>query len=257
MSEVHIVTPRGKTLAGTFINPVDAGDAAVLFSHSFLANRHSGEHFDRLARAYRKAGYATLGFDYSGHGSSDDEIITRESQVEDLRAASGWLADQGFTRQLVHGHSYGALVALAACPPAAVTMVLSSPILGPRTYVWDAIFSDVQLDELDAHGVTTIPDDLPGIRQNFTISKQSLADLSLVDTDKLLSGIRYPLLIIHDAEDVETQLVDVTTEAFPLLADGSRVEIVHDAHFARGERPEALAEPAVEWARQHMPLSRG
>ena len=107
-------TPRGITLSGTFVQPVDSRDAVVLFSHSFLADRHSGGHFDDLARAYRKAGYATLQFDYSGHGLSDDEVISRESQIEDLQAASGWLADQGFTNQLIHGHSFGSVTALAA-----------------------------------------------------------------------------------------------------------------------------------------------
>mgnify|MGYP001696738713 CR=1 FL=1 len=32
--------------------------------------------FDSLGRALRRAGYATLTFDYSGHGASGDEIIT-------------------------------------------------------------------------------------------------------------------------------------------------------------------------------------
>ena len=256
MSDVRIVTPRGATLCGSFVNPVDSADAAVLFSHSFLANRHSGEHFARLAAAYRGAGYATLEFDYSGHGSSDDAIITREAQVEDLRSASGWLADQGFSRQLIHGHSYGALVALAARPAAARAMVLSSPVLGPRTYQWEEIFSAVQLDELEQHGVTTVPDDLPGNRQHFTISKQTLIDLSMVDGNALVSGVSCPLLVIHDADDVDTELTLVTQDVFASMPDGSRVDIVHDARFALGESPEALAGPALAWAKQWVPVRR-
>lgn len=256
MSEVQISTPRGAVLRGTFVNPVDSGDAAVLFSHSFLANRHSGEHFDRLARTYRGASYATLEFDYSGHGDSDDEIISRTAQVEDLRAASGWLADQGFTRQIIHGHSYGALVALAARPTAAHTMVLTSPVLGARTYEWDAIFSPDQLDELAAHGVTTIPDDLPGTRQHFTISRQTLKDLSMVDGPALARDLPCPVLLIHDRDDVETDLVAVTQEIFHLLPNGSRLDVVHDAYFGLGEQPEALAGPALDWAQQWVPVVR-
>lgn len=140
MSEVLIETPRGLSLSGSFVNPVDSTDCAVLFSHSFLSDRHSGGHFDRLAGHYRTAGYATLAFDYSGHGLSDDDIITLDSHAEDLRAASGWLADQGFHRQLIHAHSYGATVAMNAAPPAATTMVLSGAVLGPVSYDWQAIF---------------------------------------------------------------------------------------------------------------------
>ena len=50
--------------------------------------------FDSLGRVLRRAGYATLAFDYSGHGGSGDEIITFDPLIEGFRAASGWLADQ-------------------------------------------------------------------------------------------------------------------------------------------------------------------
>jgi putative redox protein len=256
VSDVRIRTPRGLTLAGTFTNPVDAVDAAVLFSHSFLANRHSGDHFDRLARVYRAAGYATLEFDYSGHGESDDDIITSESQVEDLRAASGWLADQGFDRQLIHGHSFGAVTALLARPPAAATMVLSGAVTGPLNYDWEAIFSPVQLDELEAHGVTTIPDDSPGPRRNFTISKQTLVDLSMISTHDVLDGLGRPVLVIHDADDEQLGLVQMTEENFPRLPAGSHVEVVHGARFGAGENPKALSDLSLAWARTHLPIVR-
>ncbi len=253
---MRIRTPRGLSLAGTFTNPVDAVDAAVLFSHSFLANRHSGEHFDRLARVYRAAGYATLEFDYSGHGASDDDIITSEGQIEDLRAASGWLADQGFPRQLIHGHSFGSVTALLARPPAAETMILSGAVTGPVSYDWEAIFSPVQLDELEAHGVTTIPDDSPGPRRNFTISKQTLVDLSMVDTHRLLDGLEHPVLIIHDADDEQVGLVQMTQENFSRLPAGSQVEVVRGSRFGAGENPRALSDLSLAWSRAHLPIIR-
>ncbi len=250
------MTPRGLTLAGTFINPVDAIDEAVLFSHSLLANRHSGEHFDRLARVYRAAGYATLEFDYSGHGESDDDIITTEHQVEDLRAASGWLADQGFPNQLIHGHSFGSVSALIARPRAARTMILSGAMTGPLSYDWESIFSPVQLDDLEEHGVTTIPDDSPGPRQNFTISKQTLVDLSMVETSTVLDGLTIPILFIHDADDEQVGLVEMTKENFARTPQGCRVEVVHGSRFGAGENPRALSDLSMAWARTHLPIVR-
>ena len=229
------MTPRGVSLAGTFINPVDTGDAAVLFSHSFLADRHSAEHFDRLARLYRAAGYATLEFDYSGHG---------------------WLADQGFARQLIHAHSFGATVALAARPVNVLAYVLSSPSLGPMSVDWTQIFSDDQLRDLEEIGATTIADDSPSIRRQFTISKQTLIDLSLTDSDKLLAGLEQPTLVIHDSVDAEFGLLAATQDVFHLLPDGSRVEIVSDASFGMGEKVEALDAPSLEWATRWVPVVR-
>ena len=256
MSEVLIETPRGLSLSGSFVNPVDSTDCAVLVSHSFLSDRHSGGHFDRLAGHYRTAGYATLAFDYSGHGLSDDDIITLDSHAEDLRAASGWLADQGFHRQLIHAHSYGATVAMNAAPPAATTMVLSGAVLGPVSYDWQAIFSSEQLDELERHGVTTIPDDSPGPRQNFTISRQTLVDLSLVDTKATVDHLTMPVLIIHDADDEEIGLVEMTEEVMPELPLGSSVQVIHGSHFGAGEDAQTLADLSLEWSRTHVPIRR-
>ena len=240
-------TPRGITLSGTFVQPVDSRNAAVLFSHSFLADEHSGGHYDELARAYRKAGYATLQFDYSGHGRSDDEVITRESQIEDLQAASGWLADQGFTHQIIHGHSFGSVTALAAHLIHATALFLSAPVLGPLSYDWSAIFSNSQLDELEHTGQTRIPDDSDGPREFFTISKQTLADLSMVDSS-IIDPKGAPAFILHDTDDIDLGLVDLTRDAFHRLPDGSRVEMVHDTRFGAGEHPEILLEAALEWA---------
>lgn len=256
MAAVEILTPRGVTLSATFINPVDTGDAAVIFSHSILANRDSGGHFDRLAAAYRSAGYATLSFDYSGHGLSDDDIITVESQVEDLQAASAWLKEHGFPRQVLHAHSFGTKAALAAHLPAVGTHVLSGVQLGPLSYQWDAIFSPEQLDDLDRYGTTTIPDDSPGPRQFFTISKQTLADLSLHDSAQNLDSIQHPILVIHDADDEIMGLVELTQEAFPHMPVGSRVEVVSDAAFGAGEKPEVLVHHALEWVKLHLPVIR-
>ena len=257
MVETRILTPRGVTLAGTFVSPVDSVDAAVLFSHSFLADRHSAEHFDRLARQYRAAGYATLEFDYSGHGQSGDEIITLDAEVEDLRAASGWLADQGYSRQIVHAHSFGASVALTARPKAVLTYILSSPRIGPMSVDWRQIFSEDQLADLEQIGATTIPDDSASMRRQFTISKQTLADLSMGDAHKLLAGLDKPTLIIHDATDAEFGLLEMTQEAFPLLPNGSRVEVAQDAFFGESINVEALDAPSLEWVKRWVPVVRG
>ena len=179
--------------------------------------------FDALGRAMRRAGYATLAFDYSGHGESGDEIITFDPLIEDFRSASGWLADQGFTRQICVGHEFGATVALRARPSAVQTYVLVSPVLGPLSYDWNLVFSDVQLSDLERHGTTTVPNDSASVRRHFTINKATLADMSMVSGEKALRGIDVPVLSTHDAFDEETGLLDRTRDAFHLLPDGSVV----------------------------------
>ena len=267
-------------ISGTFTRPVDSRDAAVIFSHTFLSDRHASGMFDSLGRALRRAGYATLAFDFSGHGESGDEIITFDPLIEDFRAASGWLADQGFARQICVGHEFGATVALRANAPSVQTYVLVSPVLGPLSYDWDLVFSDVQLSDLERHGTTTVPDDSCSVRRHFTINKGTLADMSMVSGEKALRGVTAPILITHDSFDEETGLVDRTRDAFHLLPVGSLVEMteppagivgeytpvdgvpVSDEAVARALRASSaaslpeLSDVAVQWASRWVPAGR-
>lgn len=236
------------SISGTFTRPVDCRDAAVIFSHSFLSDRHASGMFDALGRALRRAGYATLAFDYSGHGKSGDEIITFDPLIEDFRSASGWLADQGFTRQICVGHEFGATIALRARPSAVQTYVLVSPVLGPLSYDWDLVFSDVQLLELERHGTTTVPNDSESVRRHFTINKNTLADMSMVSGEKTLHGLDTPVLITHDAFDEETGLLDRTRDAFHLLPDGSVVDMTTPHAGIVGEYTPADGVPVVDEA---------
>ncbi|MDO5049804.1 MAG: alpha/beta hydrolase [Actinomycetaceae bacterium] len=254
MTEVRISTPRGVSLAGTFVDPVDSTDAAVIFSHSFMADRHSGEHFDRLSAAYRGAGYATLEFDYSGCGDSDDDVLTVANHVEDLHSVSAWVKSQGFTRQLIHAHSFGTLAALRARPEAAQTMVLTGMITGPLSFDWPKIFSESQLDDLEKHGYARIPDDNQSKREYFVISKQTLVDLSMNEPDPLINNLKIPILAIHDHDDEQMGLVEMTEEIFGRLPQGSKLEVVRGVSFGRHEGVDLLRNLSVEWAKTHIPV---
>ncbi|MPV37428.1 alpha/beta hydrolase family protein [Georgenia subflava] len=253
MAEVAITTPRGVTLAGTF--EPGTGSTAVLFAHGFLSDRHSSLRFDILASAYRTAGHATLQIDFSGCGASDDDVVTVAGEVEDLRSASAWLTEQGFGVQAIHAHSFGTLAALRAQPTDVVTMVLTGPLTGPMSYPWEEIFSPAQLDDLEAVGHARIPDDNEAAAREYSvISRQTLADYSLIDQAELLGAARVPVLLVHGESDAnETELVTLSREGLPLLPDGSRLEIIDGAAHGMRDRIDVVAELALAWLAEHLP----
>ena len=111
MTDIRMNTARGVTLAGTLMLPKDAvpldlelleanleagrpaprrQEGVVVLAHDFLTDRHGLDHrLDRMAAAYREAGLATLAFDFSGQGESDDDVVTLSSETEDLQAMVG------------------------------------------------------------------------------------------------------------------------------------------------------------------------
>ncbi|WP_127125258.1 S9 family peptidase [Georgenia sp. SYP-B2076] len=253
MAEVSITTPRGVHLAGTF--EPGPGSTAVLFAHGFLSDRHSSQRFDILADAYRAAGYATLQIDFSGCGASDDDVVTTAGQVEDLRSASAWLAEEGYPVQAIHAHSFGTLAALRAHPQNVVTLVLTGALTGPMSYPWEAIFSTHQLDELEQHGLTRVPDDNAAkVREYSVISRETLANYSLNDQADLLGRARVPTLLIYaDSDEQQTELVALAREGLHLLPEGSRLEVLEGAQHGLYDRIDAVAELALKWFAVHMP----
>lgn len=250
---MQIPTPRGVTLRGTFVNPVDSNGAAVLFSHSFLCDRLSSPHFPALAARYRALGYATLVFDYSGHGESDDDPITSDRRVEDLRAVSGWLADEGFRRQLVHAHSSGSLSALRARPKAVQAFFLSSPITGPMDFEWEQIFSAQQLEDLEKRQETRISEDATEGRRYLQITPQTLVDLSLTTTESLFDQLEPPVFIIYDSVDVERGVDTDAPDLLPLLPPGSQLHTEIDCDFSDEVDLAVMWNHARKWALDKVP----
>lgn len=265
-----MMTPRGIELAGTFIAPVDSRDAAVLFAHGFLTDRHSLGWFDQFGARYRASGYATMAFDFSGCGASDDDVVTIDREVEDLRSVASWLADEGYSRIVIHAHGTGAQAALKARPQAACALVATSPVIEPRSIEWDQVFSPTQLDQLESHGHTAIPNDAPLApvsriagpaerRERYIISKQTLHDLSLAEPGPLLAGLTIPTLFLFDEVDVERGLAPLSEEARAHLPENAKEAVLAHARFSGGaEAPDSGLEDewaeALEWVSRYTPV---
>ena len=273
MMEVSIATARGIALAATLGVPdtadpldlpalgaaledgrkaPDRSEGLVILAHNFLTDRHGLAHrLDDMAARYRQGGLATLQFDFSGLGESDDDVITLAGEVEDIQAVSGWLADRGFTRQAIHANGLGATAALLARPAQVRTVVAVGPVVGPQSILWENVFSSAQLDELDRHGLTRLPDDNPNSRRWDVLSKETLADVSLQSPDKTMADLLWPILVLHGAlTDEFPDTAEAAAEGFPLLRDGSRLQQVRadDARAAQAE----VARLAIEWITRRL-----
>lgn len=262
MTEVSIMTPRGVRLAADFVNPVDTQGVAVLFVHSFLSDRHNNGWFDAVASFCRGMGYATLQMDCSGSGASDDDVITLEHVVEDIRAACSWLVENGFPRISIHAREFGGLAALKARPPEVNSMVLVSVPCDQRDYPWEQIFTDQQLSALEATGYMLIPDDISSPRDSFVVSKQTLRDMTMVSAQEILPDLTIPTLFLYDEGDVNTGRMSLLTDNWELLPDaGHHTEYISGIEFSDPFEVHAsvrhlLNDKVRMWMDKHQPLIR-
>ncbi|MCL3860940.1 alpha/beta hydrolase [Actinotalea sp. K2] len=259
MPEVVIATPRGVHLSGTFTPPTlePPSGLAVVFAHGFLGERSSRGRNDRLAAAYREAGHATLTFDFSGCGSSDDDVVTVAHEVEDLHAAIGHVVQAGFGLVVLHGHSLGSLVCLRTHSAHVVAMVLTGAITGPINHPWREVLGPDHWTELLRTGRTRVLDDGPTAREHNVISTQTLADFSDVGQAALLGAVTCPVLLVHGGALVdgeENELLTRSRVGLPLLPEGSRLEIVRGADHALMQDTENVAQWALDWLARTLAL---
>lgn len=269
MTEVRIATSRGVTLSGTLLLPDGAApvpaatteaartapgapvetreEAVVVLAHDFLTDRHGlAGRIDTMAERYRRAGYATFQFDFSGLGTSDDDVITLDSEADDLRAVTGWLEGLGYRRIGVHANGFGATALLRARPEGVRAVVLVGAVVAPQSILWENVFSPDQLDELTSHSHTRLVDDNPNGRKWNVLSKQTLADVSLQESRKLLSDLPWPVLMLHGALTNEfPDSGEAAARSFALLKDGS--QLVQVANEVTEEAQAEVSRLGTEW----------
>jgi len=235
-----------------------AGDRAiVVMAHGFASDRRSGGRFPRIAAALAGAGYASLAFDFAGCGESDDDVLTLEHQIDDLRAAIAYTHALGYERLALHGHSLGGRVCLAAAPPQAATIATTGAPTGPMRYDRHDLFTPAQLDELDRSGRVAMPQNADRSRSTVVTSASLLQALVDGDHPALFDGVRCPVLLIDgDGDEEERQALAQARQGLPLLPAGSRVALLPGSpHNLAGHLDEVI-ELLLGWFAEHLAPAR-
>jgi pimeloyl-ACP methyl ester carboxylesterase len=254
MSRVTFRNARGLRLVGDLTAVDDRGSsgdlapvddpAIVVMAHGFASDRRSRGRFPRIAAALAEAGYASLAFDFTGCGESDDDVLTLEHQIDDLHAAIAYTRALGYGRLALHGHSLGGRVCLAAAPSQAAAIATTGAPTGPMRYEWHDFFSAEQRDELQRSGRVTMPQDEDRARSTVVAGAALLQALVDGDYPALLRGLRCPVLLIDgDGDDEERQA-------------GSRVALLPGSpHNLAGHLDEVI-ELLLGWFAEHLAPAR-
>ena len=267
MSRVTFRNARGLRLVGDLTAVDDRGSsgdlapvddpAIVVMAHGFASDRRSRGRFPRIAAALAEAGYASLAFDFTGCGESDDDVLTLEHQIDDLHAAIAYTRALGYGRLALHGHSLGGRVCLAAAPPQAAAIATTGAPTGPMRYEWHDFFSAEQRDELQRSGRVTMPQDEDRARSTVVAGAALLQALVDGDHPALLRGLRCPVLLIDgDGDDEERQALAQARQGLPLLPAGSRVALLPGSpHNLAGHLDEVI-ELLLGWFAEHLAPAR-
>jgi putative redox protein len=171
--------------------------AYALFAHCFTCSKNLRA-VGHITQTLAHHGIATLRFDFAGLGDSEGDFADTNfsSNVADLVAASGFLADSYQAPEVIVGHSHGGAVALKAA--AGLESVRAVVTLGtPATpeHIKRHLVGD--LDAIESTGQAEVV--LAG--RPFTIKKQFLDDIESADLDNAIRALDRPLLVLHSPLD--------------------------------------------------------
>jgi len=248
MKRVIFKNSRNQSLVGHLYT--SESESIIIMSHGFTGDKSELGRFDKVAESLNQTGYNVFTFDFSGCGESDDDTLTIDKQIDDLKYAIAFVKSKGYKKIGLFGYSLGGLLSLKCFTPEIITMVLWAPVTNKIKYTWDKRYSKKQLQELDEKGYITKTRD-NGVRKTILIDNQMLKDREIVNQKDLLENIDCPILIIHGKEDASVPYTD-SEEAMKLLSKDSKLELVDKADHGFYEYIDVIIKLSNDWFLNHL-----
>ncbi|WP_170759331.1 bifunctional alpha/beta hydrolase/OsmC family protein [Ruegeria lacuscaerulensis] len=242
----------GNQLAARLDLPDGPVLATALFAHCFTCSKDIPA-ARRIAARLAAMGIAVLRFDFTGLGHSGGEFAntTFTSNVEDLIAASHYLAGRNLAPALLIGHSLGGAAVLrarAGIPSVKAVVTLGAP-------------AD------PGHVSHHFEDALPQIRQEgsaevtlggrpFRIGKAFVDDISETALTPAIADLKAALLILHAPRDETVSIKNASTIFLAAKHPKSFVTLDDADHLiTRASDAEYAADVIAAWVKRYIPLS--
>jgi putative redox protein len=201
---------EGRRLAGRLESPSGRVRGWALFAHCFTCGKDNLAAV-RIARTLSGQGIGVLRFDFSGIGESEGPFAETSfaSNVEDIVAACGALAEHGWPVSLLIGHSLGGAAVLAAagqCKTVKAVATINAPF-----DVAHAIhqFAPGDLEAIEREGSAEVH----LAQRPFRVGRELIDSLRMQDQGKRIASLHRPLLVLHAPTD-NTVSIDHATQIY-------------------------------------------
>lgn len=226
------------------------GPSAVVMVHGFLSDRDGYGLFPLAAKGLRRRGWASLRFDQSGAGESDDTVLTPQGARHDVSTAISLMRSLGYRQIVLWGHGLGTRFCLEHCQDIDA-MVLADAMLGRARPTLRRSFSSAQIASLTRKG-RMVHFAGQGLRKRFVIDASMLDYFSMFEPEAILPKVRCPVLALHAREAADgAALPQNARPLMRMLSPASRHVLVAGSSMSVMERPEDVVDLGVRWTVQH------
>lgn len=194
---IRFPNAQGHALAARLDLPEDAPKAYAIFAHCFTCSKNL-----RASRSVSQAltgeGWGVLRFDFTGIGRSEGEFAatTFSTNLQDLEAAAGYLAEHHGPPCLLVGHSLGGAAvvhAAHAIPSVRAVATIGAPYdPGHVKHLFQAHTETIREEGEAEVSIGGRP---------FRIRREFLDDLEREGLVEVVRGLRRALLVLHAPRD--------------------------------------------------------
>lgn len=227
MKKIKFKNKNNLTLIGN-LYPCNSDTIAIL-CHGFTSDKNRNQ---TLARALNQAKIDAFAFDFSGCGESDDQFITVENRIDDLKSAIKYIENLQYKKIVLYGHSHGSLICLHCYQKKINHIVLTGALIAPIYYDWSKHLTKAQIKTLKEKNELLYKTKSKW-RKTVKINSQTLLDFEQINSKKILTKIKCPILIIHGNNDEEEkQLLKNTQTVKKYLPKNSKIIIIKEANHS-------------------------
>ena len=225
--KIFFRSSKNHNLCGIFSDPTGEKHLPIiLLCHGFTTSK-DGRTYIRLEELLNKNRFATLRFDFFGHGESAGEIadITISEAVDDVRSAIRYARESGYQRIGLMGSSFGGLACIltAGRDHDLFVMALKSPV-SDYLGLLIARSNDKDMDTWRRKGYI----DFEGADgENHRINYSFFTDAEKVRGYDLARSIKAPTLIVHGDRD-KTVPLEQSQKACGVIPS-CRLEVIRGA----------------------------
>lgn len=242
---------RGKTLVGNLY--VTNPESIVLMAPGSCSDKSSQGRFDIYAKGLHEIGISTLAIDFSGCGESDDDFLTIEKEVDDLKSAIRLVQSEGYQKIGLFGNSLGGLISLMAYSPQISTIAMTGGLTGPVKFEWDKLLTSEQKQELQEKAHVTVKNPHNMHRKQVVLDHTFFQEFERVNQKDLLKTIKCPVLMIHgDGDEEERAGHQLSQAGLSYLPKGSEIKVLSGADHGFWGHIDQAATLLQNWFKEYL-----